>query len=215
MARYNVVPTKTNLMRIRRDLSFAREGYDLLEQKKQILIVELLGLVDKTADIQEQVEKELAESYKALDNAILSMGVNSMEDVSYSVTIDTDLDIGMRRVMGVNLPQVKVLLYDKKPYFSVGNTSVWIDETIHRFKQTLQDLGHLAEMRMSLMRIAREVKKTIRRVNALEKIAIPDYVESIGYIESSLEETERETFATLKLVKERLEKKRGARHGIN
>ena len=50
------------------------------------------------------------------------------------------------------------------------------------------------------------VRKTMRRVNALEKIAIPDYEESIKYIEDTLEESERETFATLKLVKERLEK---------
>ncbi|RKY81495.1 V-type ATP synthase subunit D [candidate division KSB1 bacterium] len=215
MARYNVVPTKTNLLKLKRNLSFAQEGYNLLDQKKQILIVELLGLVDKAADIQEKVEKELEESYKALDNAILAMGKNSLKDIAFSVTIDTSLDIGMRRVMGVNLPQVKLVINDKKPYYSAGNTSVWADETINKFKKVMQDLGTLAEMRMSLMRLAREVKKTIRRVNALEKIAIPDYEESIAYIESTLEEAERETFAILKLIKERLEKKRGAGNGFN
>jgi len=35
MARYKVVPTKTNLLRLRRERSFAQEGYDLLEQKRQ------------------------------------------------------------------------------------------------------------------------------------------------------------------------------------
>jgi len=215
MARYNVIPTKTNLIKLRRNLSFAREGYDLLEQKRQILIVELLGLVDKTADIQEKVEKELAECYEALDMALLAMGKNSISDLSLGVTIDTRVEIDMRRVMGVNLPQVNLKVNDKKPYFSMGETSTWIDETIVRFKTALQDIGELAGIRMSLMRLAMEVKKTIRRVNALEKIAIPDYEESIVYIEETLEESERETFAILKLIKERLEKKRGARHGIN
>ena len=54
------------------------------------------------------------------------------------------------------------------------------------------------------MRIAQEVQKTMRRVNALDKIAIPDYKESIKYIEESIEESERETFALLKIIKERL-----------
>ncbi|MFC1502608.1 V-type ATP synthase subunit D, partial [bacterium] len=47
-------------------------------------------------------------------------------------------------------------------------------------------------MRISLTRIAEEVRKTMRRVNALEKIALPDYDESIKYIEDTLEENERE-----------------------
>ena len=61
MARYKVVPTKTNLARLRRDMNFAQEGYELLEQKRQILVVELMGLIDRTADAQEKVEKSKGE----------------------------------------------------------------------------------------------------------------------------------------------------------
>ena len=209
MARYKVVPTKTNLIKIKRDRAFAQEGYDLLEQKRQILVVELMDIVDKTADAQENVEKKLSEAFKALENAVLKMGRQSVSDVAPAVNVTSDIAITMRRLMGVNLPIVDVKVEDKMPYFSLGETSFWIDEAIARFKSLLVDLGKLAEMRISLMRIADEVRKTVRRVNALEKIAIPDYKESIKYVESYLEENERETFATLKLVKERLEKKKG------
>lgn len=209
MARYKVVPTKTNLMRLRRDLSFAQEGYDLLEQKRQILVVELMSLVDKAADAQEKVEKALAEAFKSQENAILAMGRNAVADVAPAVNVESDITMKMRRLMGVNIPHVDVQIYDHAPYFSLGETSVWVDETISHFKGLLQDLGKMAELRISLMRIADELRKTMRRVNALEKIAIPDYKESIKYIEETLEESEREMFATLKLVKERLEKKKG------
>ena len=74
MARYKVVPTKTNLMKLRREMSFTQEGYNLLEQKRQILVVELMGLVDQTSDAQENVEKALAEAFEALQNAVLAMG---------------------------------------------------------------------------------------------------------------------------------------------
>jgi V/A-type H+-transporting ATPase subunit D len=209
MARYTVIPTKTNLMRLRRDFSFAREGHQLLEQKRQILVVELLGLVDRTADVQEKVEKELAEAYKVLQNAVLSMGRQAISNIIPAVNIESEITINMRRLMGVNIPKVGVEIKDITPHFSFGETSFWADEAISRFKDLLRDLANLAEMRISVMRIAQEVRKTLRRVNALEKIAIPDYEESIKYIEQSLEESEREMFATLKLLKERLKKKRG------
>ncbi len=209
MARYKVIPTKTNLMRLRRDLSFAQEGYDLLEQKRQILVVELMGLMDKTADAQENVEKVLEEAFQSLQSAVLSMGRQSLTDIAPAVNIDSDITIDMRRVMGVNLPRVNVEIKDVTPYFSLGETSFWVDETIARFKSILQDLAKLAELRISLVRLAEEVRKTMRRVNALDKIALPDYHESIKYIEDTLEENERGTFATLKIIKERLEKKEG------
>ena len=208
MARYKVVPTKTNLMRLRRDLGFASEGHELLEQKRQILVVELMGLMDKTVDAQERMEQELAAAFDALQHSVLAMGRQGVADVAPAVNIRTDLTIQMRRVMGVNLPRVDVSLKNNAPYFSPGETSFWVDESIARFRGMLEDLAGLAEMRISLMRLAQEVRKTVRRVNALEKIAIPDYEESIKYIEDTLEESERETFATLKLVKERLERKK-------
>lgn len=208
MARYKVVPTKTNLMRLRRDLGFASEGHELLEQKRQILVVELMGLMDKTVDAQERMEQELAAAFDALQHSVLAMGRQGVADVAPAVNIRTDLTIQMRRVMGVNLPRVDVSLKNNAPYFSPGETSFWVDESIARFRGMLEDLARLAEMRISLMRLAQEVRKTVRRVNALEKIAIPDYEESIKYIEDTLEESERETFATLKLVKERLERKK-------
>jgi V/A-type H+-transporting ATPase subunit D len=208
MARYNVVPTKSNLMRLKRELGFTREGYELLEQKRQILVVELMGLIDKTTDAQEKVEKELARAYQALENAVVTMGRTRVEALVPAVNIHTDLNITMRKLMGVNIPSVEVTLKETAPYFSTADTRFWADETIMRFKNLLTGLGDLARLRISLMRIAQEAQKTMRRVNALDKIAIPEYQESIKYIEDSLEESERETFALLKLVKQNLDKKK-------
>ncbi|MBN1781549.1 V-type ATP synthase subunit D [bacterium] len=209
MARYKVIPTKTNLMKLKRNLSFAQEGYELLEQKRQILVVELMGLIDRAVDAQEKAEKALEEAYRALQNAILAMGRQRVAQVAPAVTIEAKLTLNMRRIMGVNIPKVSVEIKDKSPYYSLGETSFWVDETVTRFRDILQDLATLAELRISLMRLAQEVKKTMRRVNALDKIAIPDHRESIKYIEDTLEENERETFATLKIIKERLKQRKG------
>jgi V/A-type H+-transporting ATPase subunit D len=209
MARYEVAPTKTNLMRIKRDLGFAREGFDLLDQKRKILVVELMGLIDRAVEAQEQVEEKLAEAFEALDQAILRMGRREVNQTALAMNIESDISFSEKRVMGVSLPRVKVRFDDRSPYFAAAESSIWIDEAIKKFREVLRLLGTLAEARISLMRLAREVGKTIRRVNALEKIFIPDYDETLKYIEMALEESEREAFFVLKLVKDRLARKRG------
>ncbi|MEN6477206.1 MAG: V-type ATP synthase subunit D, partial [Rectinema sp.] len=50
----------------------------------------------------------------------------------------------------------------------------------------------------------REVKKTQRRVNALDKMVIPRSREVKRYIESSLEERDRESLFAVKMLKSRL-----------
>jgi V/A-type H+-transporting ATPase subunit D len=207
MAQLKVVPTKSNLLRLKRELSFTEEGYELLEQKRQILVVELMALMDKTIEAQERMERTLAKAFEALKKALLFTGRRNLGRVAPAVNFRADVTIHSRRVMGVHLPQVEVKTEDASPYFSLGETSIWTDEAIVRFKETLQEIGRLTEMRISLIRLAEEVRKTMRRVNALEKISIPTYLETIKYIQDSLEEAERGMIATLKQVKKRLEKK--------
>jgi len=209
MPRYKVVPTKTNLIKLKRNLSFAQEGYNLLDQKRQILVVELMDIVDKATDLQEKVSQEVSKAFISLQDTVIEMGRSKVTEFASAVTVNYDITIKMRRIMGVNIPKIELDIDDKSPYFSLLETSYRIDEAITEFKSLLTDISKLAELRISLMRIADEVRRTMRRVNALEKIAIPDYEESVKYIENTLEESERETFATLKIIKTRLEQKRG------
>ena len=209
MARYEMAPTKTNLMKVKRDLGFAREGWELLDQKRKILIVELMGLIDRAVEAQEEVEAKLGEAFEALDQSILRMGRREVNMIALGMNIESDISFSEKRVMGVSLPRVKVRFDDRSPYFAAAESSIWIDEAIKKFREVLRLLGTLAEARISLMRLSREVGKTIRRVNALEKIFIPDYAETLKYIEMALEESEREAFFVLKLVKDRLSRKKG------
>lgn len=207
MGRYNVTPTKTNLIKLKREHQFAREGHELLSQKRDILITELTRLIDKTEDLEKKVEEELGEAYKALELAIISMGKGQLFSISRAVNIKSFLNIKDRKVMGVNIPVVDTRFEDIPPYYDFSNTSFWIDETILAFKKVLMQIGKLAEMKVSVLKLCREVNKTIRRVNALEKICLPDYESSISWVQDVLEEGEREAFFIRKLIKKYKEKK--------
>jgi V/A-type H+-transporting ATPase subunit D len=210
MARYEIPPTKTNLMRVKRDLGFANEGWELLDQKRKILVVELMGLIDRAVEVQQQVEDRLAVAFNALDQAMLRMGRRELTLVSLGIRIKSDISFSERRVMGVSIPRVRVNFDDKSPYVAAVEGSIWLSEANVRFREVLKLLGALAEARISLMRLSREVAKTIRRVNALEKVFIPDYQETLRYIIMSLEEMDREAFYINKMIKNHLQKRKEA-----
>ncbi len=208
--RIKLVPTKSNLLKLKRDLSFAQEGYELLEQKRQVLVSQLMAMVNEAIVAHEKMDTALREAYSALQNAIISDGKSTVKSMARAVRIESDIQIYNLRVMGVTIPKVEVEIEDDAPYYSAGNSSFWVDESIFRFKQILEVMGRFAELRVSLLRLAQEVRKTQRRVNALEKIAIPDYQETIKFISDSLEESERGTLTSMKYIKEHLEKRKDA-----
>ena len=210
----NVAPTKTNLLRIRHELEFARLGHELLDQKRNILVIELLNLVDQAVDFQERVVKALEEAYRTLEQAVLRMGKLRVSNLASAVNIRAEIELKTRRVMGVRLPVVETSFSEHPPYYSLLGTSFWIDNSVEKFKEALEVMGRLAELKISIIRLAAEVRKTIRKVNALEKIAIPDLEQTVGFIQNRLEENERDMFVLMKLVKSRLEAKEQAERGL-
>lgn len=207
MAARNLAPTKTNLLNLTQELTFARQGYELLDQKRNILVIELLGIVDQATDYEKQVHRALAEAFDALEKAVLSGGKLPLLNVAGAVDIDASFELRQRKVMGVRLPVVETDFRENPPYYSPTETSFRVDQTIEGFKEALQLMGRLAELKISIFRLAREVRRTIRKVNALERIAIPELNETVKQIQDRLEENEREMFTLMKLVKTRLEQK--------
>ncbi|MCK5250290.1 MAG: V-type ATP synthase subunit D [Spirochaetaceae bacterium] len=203
------VATKTNLMNLSRELEFARLGYELLDQKRNILVLELLAMVDQAADYEKQVQKALVTAFSSFEQSVLNGGKLQLMNVTGAVDIDSSITLRQRKVMGVRLPVVETEFHENPPYFSPAGTSFWVDDSIEGFKNALKLMGRLAELKVSIFRLAREVKRTIRKVNALERIAIPELDIAVKQIRDRLEENEREMFTLMKLVKTRLEQKEG------
>lgn len=207
-----IAPTRSNLMRVKDELSFARLGYELLDQKRSILVSELLTLVDQAVDYQNRVENALEEAQKALQDAVMHMGRLRLGSLAPAVGITSEIELGRRKVMGVVLPKVHTSFSGEGPFFSPEGTSMLSEVAIERYREALTLMGQMAELKVSIMRLSREVKKTIRKVNALEKLVIPDKEETVRYLTGRIEESERENFILLKNVKDRLrreEEKKG------
>jgi V/A-type H+-transporting ATPase subunit D len=156
--------------------------------------------------IQAEADKALKEGYALLDKAIIVMGKKRLEELSLAVDMESSLSISSKRVMGISTPMIDLKITENPPYYSPHEVSFYIDDVILKFKDILKMLAQLAEKKIALLRLAREVQKTIRKVNALEKVYIPFYSENLKFISNRLDEEARESFSMLKLIKERLRK---------
>lgn len=204
----NVAPTRSNLLKLVDELKFATLGHELLDQKRSILVVELLTLVDQAVEYQGRVDRALAKASDSMQHTVMEMGRLRVANLFGSVTIDSSIELAERKVMGVRLPRVETSFTEHGPYFSPEGTTLSVEETMDGYREALQLMGRLAELKVSIMRLAREVKKTIRKVNALEKIVIPELQETLAYTRGRIEEADRESFMLMKQVKERMERQR-------
>ncbi|HEU5396248.1 MAG TPA: V-type ATP synthase subunit D [Verrucomicrobiae bacterium] len=204
MAKLNIAPTKSNLLSLKRQLVFAEEGYDLLEQKRQILIFELMSRLTRAQEVEREVLELLRLAYAALREATLDAGSDGLERVAMAVKEAGEVTLASQHLMGMRLPKIAMTVSGADaPYGAVG-TSASTDVAMLRFTALLPKLAELAELQNSVMRLSRELRKTQRRCNALSKIFIPMYRQTIDYIAGTLEERDRESLTILKMVRDRL-----------
>jgi V/A-type H+-transporting ATPase subunit D len=201
MTRINVPPTRSSLLRMKQELQFAREGYEILDKKREVLTMELIRLAHDAEAFQEQVWDRLAAAYRTLERARLTMGQEHMEWAALAVNKTVDVQLKFRGVMGVALPLIEARGKPPEVPYSLGDTTAALDEASAVFREVLESVPRLSELVTSVWRLAGELRKTQRRVNALEHIFIPDYEDTIAFIESALEEREREETFRLKRLK--------------
>ncbi len=204
MAKLSVAPTKSNLLSLKRQLAFAEEGYELLEQKRQILISELMQRLARVLDARSEAVDVLRRAFEALGEAQLDIGSEALDRAALAVRMGHDVEISTQQLMGMKIPRVTVRTEALNVQFGLGGTSASADIAMARFVEVLRLLAELAELENSVIRLALELRKTQRRCNALSKIFMPNYRETIGYITGALEERERESFVILKMIRDRL-----------
>ena len=88
MARLAVAPTRDAYLEIKRTLKRVQEGHDLLEQKRQILITELMPQVEVAKKIKEDVAAAMAAAYQALAQAAMQSGMTGLRRQSSGIELD-------------------------------------------------------------------------------------------------------------------------------
>jgi V/A-type H+-transporting ATPase subunit D len=203
MAREQIAPTKSNLLRVKERLAFAEEGHDLLEQKREILVMELMQKLEQVKMLEREMDARVETAYPCLKRMLVVVGRERAAKLAQNISYRFALKEKQVTAAGMKLPGLEVKLPNAELKYSPANSFAECDETVLEFFEMLKICTELAAVRTITWRLAREVGKTQRRVNALEKMVIPTATETKTYIEASLEERDRDSFFTSKLLKKK------------
>ncbi|MFC1801291.1 V-type ATP synthase subunit D [Nanoarchaeota archaeon] len=201
----NIKTTMMELLRLKKKLKLAQKGHKLLKEKRDALISEFFKLVDNLKRLRKETEEKLAEAYQSLIFAQATMGYLEVKRAADAVFDKIELKTERRSVMGVSVPKFECQMPEEKMSYSVLVNSLELDGATVKFREALLAIVQLAEVEASAVNLAEDIKKTKRKVNALEKIVMPRIEKDSVYIRMRLEEMERENFSRLKCIKARME----------
>ncbi|MBH1942340.1 V-type ATP synthase subunit D [Mobilitalea sibirica] len=199
----NTFPTKGNLILAKKSLSLAKQGYELMDKKRNILIRELMELIDMAKDIQSEIDSTFSAAYLALQQANIEMGIRNVSDLSSTIPEENSIRIKQRSIMGTEIPLVEFDNTVNKPTYAFFQTMLSLDKATKHFNKVKELTIRLSMIENSAYRLATNIKKTQKRANALQNITIPYYSSLAVSIQNSLEEKEREEFTRLKVIKRR------------
>lgn len=200
-----IVPTKGNLLAVKKTLQLSRTGFELLDRKRNILIREMMTLIGRAAKIQDKIDSTYDEAYEALQKANITLGICG--ELSRTVPVENSLNVAYRSVMGVEIPMVSINPKNSPVPFGLNSTNIMLDDAYQKFNEVKRLTAELAEVENSVYRLADAIKKTQKRANALKNIMIPRFETTVKVIADALDEKDREEFSRLKVIKRQKLKK--------
>ncbi len=198
----DVKPTRMELLRLKKRVAIARRGHKLLRDKQEELMRHFMRLINETKKLRDEIEASTERIFTSFLRA-RSFTPAAFLDRSISYGAGT-MEIAMKqeRILNLTVPRIELVRMAEYPVYSLTLTTGDLDTSFRQFRALLPSLLRLAGLELSIKLLADEIKKTRRRVNALEYILIPNLVETVKYITMRLAEIERSSLTRLMRVKE-------------
>jgi V/A-type H+/Na+-transporting ATPase subunit D len=199
-----ISPTRSELLSRRAQIRLARQGADLLRGKREALVREFLSELQRFVDTREALGKELARAKQSLMRSLAVDGSEVVASAGLASRKTIEMQTTLRSIWGTKIVEVAtdyVPRTSSERGFSAAGASARIDETAEGFEATLELLLRVAPLDRKLSRLAEEIRRTSRRVNALEQRMLPSLEEQVQYIRGVLDQREREDILRLKHLK--------------
>lgn len=207
----NVSCTRMELLARKTQITLATQGRDLLEQKRTALLKEFMRIADTVMEHTDVLQQAASEARRALARAEAIAGTEAVHSAALASRAELPLDVTTASVMGVKVPHIEQKRVARSMLdrgYSVTGTSTTIDEAASAFEGEIDAIIQLAESELRLTRLAAEIQRTSRRLNALDHLLIPRLESERDFIQIALDERERADHFRLKLMKRILERKR-------
>jgi V/A-type H+/Na+-transporting ATPase subunit D len=205
-----ISPTRMNLLQRQNQVKLAQQGVDLLKRKRDALVADFFNIVRRALAAREKLTRSAEKAYTLLSIAKAVEGREVLEAAALGDPRRLQVEIETRNVWGTRIPTITTDQV-RRTILSRGQDPVAVTarviESADDFEEVLAALLEVASTEVTLRKIGEEIKKTTRRVNALEQVVIPRIRGEIRYIRDVLEQRAREDVFRLKRIKKKLEAK--------
>ena len=206
MAELRVNPTRMEMKRIQTRYQTARKGHKLLKDKRDELMKQFLDVVREDKLLRERVEEALGKVYQSFTVASALSSPKMLEEALICPKKEGELSVEYKNIMSVTVPEFHLRVHadggSDSYNYGLAFTSGELDSSLRELNDILEDLIRLAELEKTAQLLAEEIERTRRRVNALEYILMPQYLETIKSIKMKLDENERGNTTRLMKVKD-------------
>lgn len=185
--------TKTERARQKKILKVSERMLPLFEAMEKSLMVTINSISERIEQLREEIEqnRKKAEPWTAV---MSDSWVNINEFISVNKIITKPVDVA-----GVRVQQYEKVDFNIMPINT--NTPLWVDDAIDLMQVQLQLLAEIACLKEQINLLEEELLEVRARVKLFENRRIPNAKMAIRKIGQKLQDDERLTIATAKVVK--------------
>jgi V/A-type H+-transporting ATPase subunit D len=193
MASAKIKYTKTERARQKKILKVSERMLPLFEAMEKSLMATINTISERIEQIREQIEKNrlAAEPWTAV---MSDLWVDINEFISMNKIITKAVDVA-----GVRVNQYEKVDFNVMPINE--NTPLWVDDAIELMQEQLQLLAEIECLKEQINLLEEELLDVRARVKLFENRRIPNAKMAIRKIGQKLQDDERLTIATAKVVK--------------
>ena len=199
----DVKPTRSELLKLKKQIKLAKSGYNLLKKKRDGLILEFFEILKKAKSLREDLVREYKIAFEKINIARTIEGDLKVKSIAMAIKDIPDIKLAAKNIMGVKVPKIESGEI-KKAFMQRGYgiySSSSVDEAAAAYEKVVEKIILAAEVETSMKKLLNEIEKTKRRVNALEFIVMPRLDKIKSFIQLRLEEMERENIFRMKRIK--------------
>lgn len=183
-------PTRTNLTALRRRIEITRRGLDLLRGKRDALVREFLAVMKRVVAGRDAVDAAMRE---ATDRLVVAWGLegrSALVSAALRRATPVSVEIEARNVWGVRVPDVRYRPLVRRA--DAGLAPAQVEVAADAFEHALDLILENLSPHILLKRLGGEIKRTTRRINALNEVVLPALSRQVREIRLALEERDRE-----------------------
>ncbi|KAF5587709.1 vacuolar atp synthase subunit d [Fusarium pseudocircinatum] len=202
-----VFPTRQSLGIMKSKLKGAETGHSLLKRKSEALTKRIDEAKRKMGRVMQIAAFSLAEVTYAVGGDIGYQVQESAKSARFRVRTKQD------NVSGVLLPAFESYLTEGNNDFGLtglGKGGQQVQRCRETYARAVEALVELASLQTAFVILDEVIKVVNRRVNAIEHVIIPRTENTIKYINSELDELDREEFYRLKKADAEMKARREA-----